>query len=164
MTEVLGVPLHAALVHFPIAASVFGLAGLATALLLPASRRRPWLAGAALLLLAAALTGGAASVTGRGWAESSGLIPGGGWIPARELEGGLPFRHALLGLATTGASLVSAVAAFRAFRSGRGAVLAFLLALATASLALSAGHAGGLLVHAPEPSRAGQLSGPRDAS
>lgn len=160
MPHIHGLPLHAALVHFPVAASFFALVSLSAGVLVPPARRRPWLSAATLLLVATAVSGIAAVVTGRGWADASGLLPAGGWLPARGLKDGLPFRHALLGLSGTLTSLVSGAAAFRAWRSGRGTGMALFLALVTTALVFWAGHAGGLLVHTPEPTSAGSAPRP----
>lgn len=153
-----GVPLHSALVHFPIAAAVFGLVAIALATVVPASRRAAFLSGGALLLLGGALLGIGAAFSGRAWAEASGLLPGGGWIPPGTLRDGLARRHALLGLAGCLVSALGAAAAFRA-PGGRGrASVALALALAASGLLLVAGHFGGVLVHVPDP--AGAPAGP----
>lgn len=151
MTEVLGVPLHAALVHFPIAAAVFGLAAVGVAFLLAPPRRRPFLLGGALLLCAGTLFGLGAAVTGRAWAEAGGFLPGGGWVPDARLRAGLPRWHALLGLAGCVASALAAAAAFRAAGSRERPAAALFLALLSAATLLVAGHLGGILVHVPEP-------------
>lgn len=150
MLDLSGVPLHAALVHFPVAAGLFGLLATLAALPLAPPRRRPWLAGAALLLALAAVTGLLAAVTGRSWAEARGLLPDGGWLPASAVRSGLALRHALLGLAGTLLAALAALAAHRTRRSGKGLVLALFLALAAAGALLVGGHAGGVMVHVPQ--------------
>lgn len=154
MLDLSGVPLHAALVHLPVAGSLFGLLAILAALPLAPPRRRPWLAGAALLLALAAVTGLLSAVTGRSWAEARGLLPDGGWLPPSRVRSGLALRHALLGLAGTSLAALAALAALRAHRSGRGLVLALFLALTAAGALLVGGHAGGLMVYVPQEAAA----------
>jgi uncharacterized membrane protein len=152
-------PLHPALVHFPIAGAFFAAAALALAWLRP--KERDAALGAAVLLLAAAAAGGvAAAVTGWFWADKLAYLAGGwGPLPGPKAVEGLARRHALLAFAFLVAVSTALVLAFRARRRGLSPVPALLAALLAAALVGLAGHLGGTMVHAPpfpddEPAKA----------
>ena len=142
-------PLHPAVVHFPVAGAFFAAGALALALWKPAQRASA-LAGAALLLAATVAGGLAAAVTGWFWADELAYLSGGwGPIPGPKAVEGLAQRHALVALAavvTAALALGLALAARRREGSPAPALIAALLACA---LMAATGHIGGTMVHAP---------------
>lgn len=142
-------PLHPALIHFPIAGTVFAVAALAIATLRPSGRAASLTAS--ILLLSAAIAGAlAAATTGWLWADKLAYLAGGwGPIPGPKAIEGLARRHALLAYSFVAAAVTALVLAIRARRRGGSPVPALLAALVAAGLVLAAGHAGGTMVHAP---------------
>ena len=142
-------PLHPAVVHFPIAGAIFAAAALLLAVASPRARS----AGvtSAALLLAAAIGGGlAALVTGYFWADQQGYLAGGwGPIPGPKAVEGLAQRHALLALAAVLLMAISLVLALKSRRRGDTPILALLVALLASALVAATGHVGGTMVHAP---------------
>jgi uncharacterized membrane protein len=151
MFRILGVPMHPAVVHFPIAAAVFAVAALAGAVL-QRSKRTAWLDGAALILAAGVLAAPLAAFTGRQLADAQGYLgAAGALLPQAGVFGGLPRLHAILALAGS-AALLAALALTLVARKRSGApVPALLAAFVAAALIGSAGHIGGTMVHAPPP-------------
>ena len=149
-------PIHPAVVHFPVAGTFFAAGALAIGLWKPA-RKACALAGAALLLGASVAGGLAALVTGWLWADALAYLAGGwGPIPGPKAVAGLAQRHALVAIA---AVLVAALAlglTLRARKRDGSVVLALLAALLACMLMAGTGHIGGTMVHAPpEPAVAG---------
>ncbi len=142
-------PLHPALVHFPIAGAFFAAAALALAWLRPKDRAAALTTS--VLLLSAAIAGGlAAAVTGWLWADTLAYLAGGwGPIPGPTAIEGLARRHALLAYSFLASAVTALVLALRARRRGGSPVPAFLAALLAAAFVLYAGHVGGTMVHAP---------------
>ena len=153
VSELLGAPLHPALAHFPVAATVFAALALLAAAARPRESRAPWVSGAALLLGSALASGLAAAVAGHAWADSLGLLPAGEWVPPAAARAGVLRRHALLGAGSLLAASLAPAAGLRALatlaahapRSSLAASLA--AALLSALLALAAGHDGGRMAH-----------------
>ena len=118
-------PLHPAVIHFPIAAAFFAAAALALAHLRPGARAASL--AAAVLLLGVAVAGGlAALVTGWRWADELAYLAGG--------FGPVPGPQAVEGLAR---------------RRGGSPLPALLATLLACALVGAAGHAGGTMVHRP---------------
>ena len=142
-------PLHPAVVHFPVAASFFAAFALGAALLRPGTRSASL--PAAILLLGVAVTGGLAGVlTGWRWADGLAYLVGGwGPLPGPAAAAGLARRHALLGFAFLAASALALALALRARRRDAPPGLAFFATLFSCALVAAAGHAGGTMVHRP---------------
>ena len=155
MPSPLDVPIHPAVIHFPVAGAFFAAAALALGLWKPAHRAAA-LAGAALLLAAAVAGGLTALVTGWLWADQLAYLAGGfGPIPGPKAVEGLARRHALLALAAVVAAALALVLALRARRRDGPVLPALLAALLASALMAATGHAGGTMVHAPpEPEEA----------
>jgi uncharacterized membrane protein len=145
----LELPIHPAIVHFPVAGSFFAAGALALALWKPAHRLAA-LAGASLLLAATVVGGLAAAFTGWRWADQLAYLAGGwGPIPGPKAVEGLAQRHALVALAAIAVAAL-ALALTLASRRREGAPMAALLAaLLSCALMAATGHIGGTMVHAP---------------
>ena len=154
-------PLHPAVVHFPIAAAFFAAGALALAHF--RARTRAASLSAAALLLGVAVAGGlAASVTGWRWADELAYLAGGwGPLPGPKAVEGLAQRHALLGFASVAAATVALALVLRARRREAPPTLALLAALLASALVGAAGHVGGTMVHAPPPPAAESDAGER---
>lgn len=145
----LDLPLHPAVVHFPVAGAFFAAGALALALWKPVHRLAA-LAGAALLLAATVAGGVAALVTGWRWADQLAYLAGGwGPIPGPKAVEGLAQRHALLALGAVAAAALAFGLALAARRRGGSPVPALLAALLACALMGATAHAGGTMVHAP---------------
>ncbi|MEO6324268.1 MAG: hypothetical protein ABIT01_00445 [Thermoanaerobaculia bacterium] len=142
MPEVFGVPLHPALSHLPIAATLLAAAALAAARFRAEAERPGWARGARLLILVALAAAPFSIGTGRAWADSLGLLPGGEWLPSAAARNGLLRRHVLSAAAAT-VLLALALLPLRRSRLRLALLLAFLAAVAMAL----AGHFGGAMVH-----------------
>ena len=142
-------PLHPAIIHFPIAGTFFAVAALVLALVRPGARSAS--VTAAALLLAAALTGGiAAAVTGYLWADQLAYLSGGwGPIPGPKAVEGLAQKHALLAVAFLVAAASALALVLSARRRDRPTVLALLVTLVACGLVAATGYLGGTMVHAP---------------
>ena len=149
MPGLTALPLHPAVVHFPIAGAFFAAAALLLAVASP--RARSGGVTSAALLLVAAIGGGLASlVTGYFWADKEGYLAGGwGPIPGPKAVEGLAQRHALLALAAVVAMAVALVLALRSRRRGDAPAAALLVALLASALVAATGHLGGTMVFAP---------------
>jgi uncharacterized membrane protein len=151
-------PLHPAVVHFPVAGTFFAAGALAIAQWKPAHRAAA-LAGAALLLAAAVAGGLAAAFTGWRWADELAYLAGGfGPIPGPRAVEGLARRHALLALAAVAAAALALGLALLARRRDGSVLPALLAALLACALMAATGHVGGTMVHAP-PEPAGTVPG-----
>lgn len=143
------VPIHPAVVHFPVAGVFFAAGGLVLALLRPAQRSAA-LAGSALLLGAAVAGGLAAALTGWRWADELAYLAGGfGPVPGPQAVEGLAQRHALLGFAAVAAAALGLGLALLARRRGASPLPALLATLLACALMAATGHVGGTMVHAP---------------
>lgn len=143
------VPIHPAVVHFPVAGAFFAAGALALAAWRPAHRAAA-LAGAVLLLAATVAGGLAAGLTGWRWADELAYLAGGfGPIPGPAAVEGLAQRHALLGLASVAAAALALSLALVARRRDGSVLPALLAALLTCALMGATGHVGGTMVHAP---------------
>ncbi len=142
-------PLHPAVIHFPVAGAFFAAGALALAFWKPAHRSAS-LAGAALLLAATVAGGLGALVTGWRWADQLAYLAGGwGPLPGPKAVEGLAQRHALLALAAVAAAAL-ALGLVLAARKREGSPLpALLAALLSCALMAATGHIGGTMVHAP---------------
>lgn len=149
-------PLHPAVVHFPVAGVFFAAGALALAVARP-SHRRASLAGAALLLGAAVAGGLAALVTGWQWADQLAYLAGGwGPLPGPKAVEGLAQRHALLALAAVVSAALALGLALLARKREGSPLPALLAALLSCALVAATGHVGGTMVHAPpEPATEG---------
>lgn len=142
-------PIHPAVVHFPVAGAFFGAGALALALWKPAHRVAA-LAGAALLLASAVAGGLAALATGWRWADQLAYLAGGwGPIPGPKAVEGLAQRHALLALAAVAAAALALGLTLVARKREGSGLPAFLAALLACALMAATGHVGGTMVHAP---------------
>lgn len=154
-------PLHPAVIHFPIAAAFFAAGALALAHFRPGARAAS-LSAAALLLSVAVAGGLAAFVTGWRWADELAYLAGGiGPIPGPKAVEGLAQRHALLGLASVGTAAVALALVLRARRREAPPTLALLAALLASALVGATGHLGGTMVHNPPPPAAEADAGER---
>ena len=146
MTEL---PLHPAVIHFPVAGSFFAAGALALGLWKPAHRPAA-LSGAALLLAATVAAGLAALVTGWRWADQLAYLAGGwGPLPGPKAVEGLAQRHALLAFAAVAAAAVALGLVLLARRREGSPLPALLAALLSSALMTATGHVGGTMVHAP---------------
>ncbi len=153
MPQLFGLPVHPAVVHFPIAASLFAAAALVVAAGLTlkggAEASRPWrMAG--LLLLAVALLATPLTIwSGRGLAVSLDDMGSGSLLPKKDAEDGVLYRHAL----SAGAATLVLLAAFLLAYAGRDPKKPVLPAAAAALLAAAlmgyTGHLGGTMVFKP---------------
>jgi uncharacterized membrane protein len=142
-------PLHPAVIHFPVAGAFFAAGALALALWRPAHRSAS-LAGAALLLATTVAGGLAALLTGWRWADQLAYLAGGwGPIPGPKAVEGLAQRHALLALAAVVAAALALALALVARRREASPLPALLAALLSSALMAATGHVGGTMVHAP---------------
>jgi uncharacterized membrane protein len=142
-------PIHPAVVHFPVAGAFFAAGALALGLLRPAHRAAAH--PGAILLLAATVAGGlAALLTGWRWADALAYLAGGwGPIPGPAAVEGLARRHALLAFAAVAAAALALGLALRARKGERPLLPALLAALLCCALMAGTGHVGGTMVHAP---------------
>ena len=157
MTEL---PLHPAVIHFPVAGAFFAAGALALGLWKPAQRSSA-LAGAALLLCATVAGGLAAALTGWRWADQLAYLAGGwGPIPGPKAVEGLAQRHALVALAAVVTAAVALALTLLARKRDGSVVPALLAALLACALMAATGHIGGTMVHAPpEPGVEGTAGG-----
>ena len=136
-------PLHPAVVHFPVAGTFFAAGALALAVWKPAHRSAS-LAGAALLLAAAVAGGLAAAFTGWRWADQLAYLAGGwGPIPGPKAVEGLAQRHALLALAAIVAAAIALGLTLVARKREGTPLPALLAALLSCALMAATGHVGG---------------------
>lgn len=144
-------PLHPAVVHFPVAGTFFAAGALLLGLLRPGARSA--CLSAAALLLGAALAGGlAGAATGWLWADKLAYLAGGtGPIPGPAAVEGLARLHALVALAFLAAAALAFGLVLRARRSGGPFGLALAATLLACALVGAAAHVGGTMVHAPPP-------------
>jgi uncharacterized membrane protein len=148
------VPIHPAVVHFPVAGVFFAAGALALGLWKPAHRAAA-LAGASLLLAATVAGGLAATLTGWWWADELAYLAGGfGPLPGPQAVEGLARRHALLGFAAVAAAALALGLALLARRREGSPLPALLATLLACALMAATGHVGGTMVHAP-PAPAG---------
>jgi uncharacterized membrane protein len=137
----LGVPVHPAVIHLPIAATLLAAGAVVLGRLTKAQKE--WLDRATLLLFVAVVTTPVAMLSGRSWSRSLGLWTGSSWLPAADVEEGLLRRH-VLGAAVTMA--LAAVALLVALAARRGRVPYWALILVVSACAIAAGitgHIGG---------------------
>jgi uncharacterized membrane protein len=163
MTTFLGVPLHPALAHFPIAAALFAAGALAVAVARPASRGTAWRSGGAALALVALVAAVPSILTGHAWADALGRLPPSSWLPSAAVSGGVLRRHALLALGSAAALVLAVPLAVAARHPQRSATPAFLASALAALLLLATGHQGGSMVFRPVPAAAAP-SAPATAS
>jgi uncharacterized membrane protein len=142
-------PLHAVVIHFPIAGAFFAGAALALGLFRPSAR--PSSLNAAALLLAATMAGGlAALVTGWLWADQLAYLAGGwGPIPGPKAVEGLARLHAILAFTFVSTASVALGLVLRARKRDRPPVAALLAAFLACCLVAAVSHLGGTMVHAP---------------
>lgn len=146
-------PLHPAIVHFPVAGVFFAAGALALAAARPALRAAS-LGGAALLLAATVAGGLAALVSGWLWADQLAYLSGGwGPVPGPKAVEGLAQRHALLAVAAVAAAALALALTLVARKRDGSPLPPLLAALLSCALMAATGHVGGTMVHAPpEPS------------
>ena len=144
-------PIHPAIIHFPIAGVFFAAGALLLSVVRPSTRDASLMG--AILLLGAALTGGvAALVTGYLWADQLAYLAGGwGPIPGPKALEGLAPRHALLAFSTFLVAAIGLALSLLARRRRTSPVPALLAAVLACALAAATGHVGGTMVHAPPP-------------
>jgi uncharacterized membrane protein len=142
-------PLHPAVVHFPVAGVFFAAGALAIGAWKPA-QKTPALAGAALLLAATVAGGCAALFTGWLWADQLAYLAGGwGPVPGPKAVEGLAQRHALLAFAAVVVAALALGLTLLARKRDGSVVPALLAALLACALMAATGHIGGTMVHAP---------------
>jgi len=154
MTTFLGVPLHPALAHFPIAAALFAAGALAVAAMRPGPRGAAWRGAGAALALVALVAAVPSILTGHAWADALGRLPASGWLPSAAVSGGVLRRHALLALASAATLLAAVPLAVAARHPQRSPTAALLAAVLAALLLLATGHQGGSMVFHPAPAAA----------
>lgn len=147
MVDVFGVPLHPAIVHFPVAGSVFAALALGAGLSRSGPDRAVWRDGASLLLAATLLGQIAAAVSGHFWADGLGLLPGGGLLPSAATLDGFLRRHVLLSLGAFVATALALALARRAVRHPGAFAWASAWAALAATLLLLTAHHGGVMVY-----------------
>lgn len=158
MASPLDLPLHPAIIHFPVAGAFFAAGALALALWKPAQRAAA-LSGAALLLATTVAAGLAALFTGWRWADQLAYLAGGwGPIPGPKAVEGLAQRHALLALAAVAAAALALGLVLLARRRESSPLLALLAALLGFALMAATGHVGGTMVHAPPEAGIGETA------
>ena len=136
-------PLHPALVHFPVAATVLAAAALLAGAARSGSARAPWLDRATFLLGTAVLSTPAAIASGRLWSGTLHLWTGPALLPPAAVEDGLLLRHVLGAASTLVLAFLGLVLAL-ASRSGRAPFWSVVLvACAAASAACLTAHVGG---------------------
>lgn len=144
MPEVL--PLHPALVHFPVAATVLAAGALLAGAARSASARAAWLDRATFLLAIAVLSTPVAIASGRQWSGALHQWTGSSLLPPVDVEDGLLLRH-VLGAALTFVFAFAGLILALASRSGRAPFWS--VALVACSAAAAAGltaHIGGSMV------------------
>ncbi len=151
MPAVPPLPLHPAIIHFPIAGAFFAAGALLLSVFRPSARDTSLVA--ALLLLGATLAGGvAALVTGYFWADQLAYLAGGwGPIPGPKAVEGLARQHALLAFSFLLVATIGLALSLLAWRKRTSPVPALLASLVACALAAATGHIGGTMVHAPPP-------------
>jgi len=154
-------PIHPAIIHFPIAAAFFAAGALALGVVRPRDRAASMTA-AALLLGVAVVGGVAALVTGWLWADQLAYLAGGwGPLPGPKAVEGLARTHALLAYGFVATAAVALALVLRDRRRDQPQWLALLAALVACGLVAAAGHLGGTMVHAPpEPGGGASASAP----
>jgi len=162
-TQLLGLPLHPAVIHFPIVTTMLALAACLVCFLKPSLRRKEWLDRATLLAFIAVLSTPLAIISGRAWSRSLGLWREASWFPASDVEGGLLRRHvegALLTMALSSVALLLALAS----RRQRAPLWALILVVAAAAIAaVMTAHVGGRMVFGVSDSN-GPPKSPGDVS
>ena len=140
-----GLPLHPALVHFPVAATVLAAGALLAGAARSGSARAPWLDRATFLLATAVLSTPAAIASGRAWSGTLRLWSGFSLLPPLDAEDGLLRRHVLGAVLTLVLAFVALILAL-ASRSGRASLwpVVFVSAAAAAAACLTA-HVGGTM-------------------
>jgi uncharacterized membrane protein len=138
-------PLHPALVHFPVAATVLAAGALLACATRSGSERAPWLDRATFLLATAVLSTPAAMASGRLWSGTLHLWTGSSLLPPLDVEDGLLRRHVLGAALTLVLAFVGFILAL-ATRSGRAPLWpVVLVAFAAAALACLTAHVGGAM-------------------
>lgn len=153
MPQLFGLPLHPAVVHFPIAGSVFAAVALAVAGGLTATGRAeasgPWRRAGLLLLLVALLATPVTIWSGRGLAISLDDMNEGSLLPKRTAEEGVLYKHALSAGATAVALLAASILAYASRSTEKPVLPAAAAALLAAVLMSYTGHLGGTMVFKP---------------
>ncbi len=153
MLQLFGLPLHPAVAHFPIAASLFGAAALVVAAWLTTRGRaeasRPWRMGGLLLFAVALLAVPVMIWSGRSLAISLDDMNEGSLLPKRNAEEGVLYEHALGAAATALAVLAAFLLAYVGRDPRKPALPAAIAALLAAALMSYTGHLGGTMVFKP---------------
>ena len=145
-TQLLGLPLHPAVIHFPIVATMFALGACLGCLLTPRLQRKEWLDRATLLSFIAVLSTPVAIVSGRAWSRSLGLWSEASWLPAAGVEGGLLRRHVEAALLTMALSSLALLLALASRRQRAPLWVLILVVAASAIAAVMTAHVGGQMV------------------
>ena len=127
-------PLHPAVNHFPVVASLLASGCVLLGALRPLSERREWLLRALLLLGVAAVALPVVLLSGRAWSAAQGLWPQGAALPPRHALNGL-LRWHVLGAAVSALLILLGLGLALAFRRGRIALWPVLLVVVAAALA-----------------------------
>ena len=138
-------PLHPALIHFPVAATVLA-AGAAIAGVLRPGERREWLDRTTLLLASAVAATPAAMISGRAWSRSLGLWATAAWLPPGDVEDGLLRRHVLAAVLTMALASCALLLSFFARRGRLPLWPVVLVVSASAAAACLTAHVGGGMV------------------
>jgi uncharacterized membrane protein len=127
-------PLHPAVNHFPVVASLLASGCVLLGALRPLPERREWLLRALLLLGVAAAALPVVIGSGRAWSSAQGLWPPGLALPPGHALNGL-LRWHVLGAAVSALLTLAGLGLALAFRRGRIALWPVLLVVLAAALA-----------------------------
>jgi uncharacterized membrane protein len=130
-------PLHPAVNHFPVVASLLASGCVLLGACRPLPERREWLLRALLLLVVAAAALPLVLGSGRAWSAAQGLWPPGQALPPRRALNGL-LRWHVLGAALATLLTLSGLGLALAWRRGRSALWPVLLVVLAAALATGA--------------------------
>ena len=127
-------PLHPAVNHFPVVASLLASGCVLLGALRPLPERREWLLRALLLLGVATAALPVVIGSGRAWSSAQGLWPPGLALPPGHALNGL-LRWHVLGAAVSALLTLAGLGLALAFRRGRIALWPVLLVVLAAALA-----------------------------
>jgi uncharacterized membrane protein len=142
----LGLPVHPALVHLPVASTLLAAASAFVGLARGRARQTEWMDRTTSLLFVAVVTTPAALLSGRVWSRSLGLWTGSSWLPPADAEEGLLRRHVLAAVVTMALAFWGLLLALAA---RRGHIAYWPLILIVSATAVAAGftaHVGGAMV------------------
>jgi uncharacterized membrane protein len=139
-------PLHPALVHFPVAATVLAAGAALAAAVRPRTELREWLDRTSFLLGSAVASTPAAIVSGRAWSRSLGLWAAPSWLPPAAVEDGLLRRHVLAAVLTMALASCALLLSLFARRGRLPLWPVVLVVSSSAAAACLTAHVGGGMV------------------